>query len=219
MKSFDNTWEEIHAKQEWGKYPSESVVRFVARNYYNTDRKLVKILDFCCGAGSNTWYLAREGFDVYAFDGSKSAIKRCEQRLKLENLNAKLCVRDALDLDYGENYFDCIIDNVSIYSNIVNDIKKMYMQIYKFLKKGGKMFSTMFSTETTGYGNGIKLEEGTYENIEIGSLAGRGRVHFFEKQEIIKILEIIGFKNIVVDILYFTDRGCVIEQFLVQAEK
>lgn len=28
-------WENIHANQEWGKYPSEQVVRFVARNYYN----------------------------------------------------------------------------------------------------------------------------------------------------------------------------------------
>ena len=39
MKSFDNVWEEIHASQEWGKYPSEPVIRFVARNYYKKDRK------------------------------------------------------------------------------------------------------------------------------------------------------------------------------------
>ena len=86
MKSFDETWEEIHATQEWGKYPSESVIRFAARNYYKSDRKDVKILDFGCGGGSHTWYLAREGFDVYAFDGSQSAVKNVKVRLEQEGL-------------------------------------------------------------------------------------------------------------------------------------
>ena len=81
MKSFDTTWETIHATQEWGKYPAEPVIRFVARNYYNKVRITIKILDFCCGAGSNTWYLAREGFDVYAFDGSVSAVNKVEKLL------------------------------------------------------------------------------------------------------------------------------------------
>ena len=74
MESFDTIWETIHSKEEWGKYPSEPVIRFIARNYYKLDRSSVKILDFGCGAGSNTCYLARVGFDTFAFDGSRSAI-------------------------------------------------------------------------------------------------------------------------------------------------
>ena len=85
MKSFDNEWEKIHASQEWGKYPSENVIRFIARNYYSKDRLKTRILDFGCGAGSNTWYLAKEGFDVYAFDGSVSAVEKTKKRLKEEN--------------------------------------------------------------------------------------------------------------------------------------
>lgn len=54
MKSFDESWEKIHAQREWGKYPSEHVIRFVARNYYKNDRKATKALDVGCGAGANT---------------------------------------------------------------------------------------------------------------------------------------------------------------------
>ena len=100
MKSFDMVWEKIHATQEWGKYPSEPVIRFVARNYGKMDRDSIKILDFGCGGGSHTWYLAREGFDVYAFDGSKSAVRKVGERLGQEGLAADLRVRDALELDY-----------------------------------------------------------------------------------------------------------------------
>ncbi|ELB7666084.1 SAM-dependent methyltransferase, partial [Campylobacter upsaliensis] len=33
--SNEQIWEEIFSKKEWGKYPSESVIRFIARNFYN----------------------------------------------------------------------------------------------------------------------------------------------------------------------------------------
>ena len=100
MKSFSKEWEEIHRNQEWGKYPSEQLVRFIARNFYNKDRKNIKILDFGCGAGANTWFLAREGFDVYAFDGSESAVNRAKEYLNKDGYNfcygwngTRLCIR------------------------------------------------------------------------------------------------------------------------------
>ena len=114
MKSFDTTWEILHKRQEWGKYPTEPVIRFMARNFYNKDRKTIKVLDFCCGGGSHTWYLSKEGFDVYAFDGSESAVARVNNRLEKEGLKADLRVRDALELDYEDDFFDCVIDSVSI---------------------------------------------------------------------------------------------------------
>ena len=54
MKSFDEVWENIHATQEWGKYPSEQVIRFVARNYYRKERHSIKMLDFGVGGGETT---------------------------------------------------------------------------------------------------------------------------------------------------------------------
>ena len=82
-KSFNQEWETVHSTQEWGMYPTEHVIRLVARNYYKTlERSKVKMLDFGCGTGAHTWYLAREGFDAYAFDGSESTIKRAKERFE-----------------------------------------------------------------------------------------------------------------------------------------
>lgn len=219
MRSFDQTWEEIHAVQEWGKYPSESVIRFIARNYYMKERDKVKILDFGCGAGSHTWYLAKEGFDTYAFDGSKSAIEKVKLRLEEEKLLADLRVSDALELDYESDFFDCVIDSAAICANLYQDILSMYKHVYDLLKSGGKIFSISFTVNTTGYGMGVEIERNTFKDITEGSLAGRGTVHFFEQDEMKNILLDVGFKNIVIDILNFSDRGSIVEEFLVQAEK
>lgn len=219
-KSFDNTWEEIHKSQEWGKYPSEDIIRFVARNYYNKERKNIKILDFGCGAGANTWYLAREGFDTYAFDGSASAVMKAKLYLAKENLEAHFEVADALDISYENNFFDCIIDSAVVYANTIKNITDMYKKIYDLLVPAGKLFATgLFTPNTAGYGTGILLEKNTFKDLTEGALAGRGTVHFFEKEEILELLDSIGFHNINIDETKRTDRGKIVEYWIVSAEK
>ena len=95
-----DAWEYIHQNKEWGHYPAEHIIRFIARNYYDKDRRNIKILDFGCGTGANTWYLAREGFDTYAFDISETAVKKLNNFLAQEGLSAHTATRDGLDLDY-----------------------------------------------------------------------------------------------------------------------
>jgi hypothetical protein len=61
-QGWDPVWEQIFASREWGKYPPEHVVRFVARNFYRVpDRKQVRLLEVGCGPGANVW-ASSEGF-------------------------------------------------------------------------------------------------------------------------------------------------------------
>lgn len=46
-----DAWEQIHQSKEWGQYPSEHVISFIARNFYSAEREKIKILDFGCGGG------------------------------------------------------------------------------------------------------------------------------------------------------------------------
>lgn len=185
MKSFNEEWEQIHQSMEWGKYPSENVIRFVARNYYKKDRGHIRILDFGCGSGANTWFLAREGFDTYAFDGSKSAVEKAKAHLQAEGLfNVHFDVMDGTEILYENSFFDCVIDNVCIYANRLEHINEMFANVYRVLKPGGKLFSTCFGTGTTGYGEGEQIEKNTFCNIKRGPLADRVVVHFFSEDEL-----------------------------------
>lgn len=201
MGTFDKVWDEIHEETSWGRYPSEEVIRFIARNYYKIeDRKMVKLLDFGCGAGAVAWYMAREGFDVYAFDGSNNAIKKAIEMFAEENLTASFSVQDAGSLIYQEDMFDAIVDSATIYSNKLEDISKILKEVYRILKKDGKIISTgLFNSKTTGFGTGEYLAENTYRELTEGPLAHRGTVHFFKKEEIFSIWSSIGFREIKID--------------------
>lgn len=218
-KSFNEEWEYIHSTHEWGMYPSEHVIRFIARNYYEKKRSEVKILDFGCGGGAHTWYLAREGFDVYAFDGSKSAVEKAKNRLKREHLTAEIKVLDALDTDYPNDFFDAVVDNVCVYSNLLLNINTMYQNIYKMLKPGGRLLTTCFGKRTEGYGTGEMLEMDTYAHITEGALIGRGITHFFDKVSLDETLTLAGFKNINIDNILYTDNQVQVEQYIAIASK
>ncbi|NLI91359.1 MAG: class I SAM-dependent methyltransferase [Peptococcaceae bacterium] len=222
MKSFDTVWEEIHGEREWGKYPSEEVIRFIARNFYDKKKSGIKLLDAGCGTGAVTWFMAREGFEVYAFDGSEAAVCKARQRLQAEGLAAEVIRSDAAPMPYPDGFFDGVVDSAMLYANTVENIKAILKECCRVLKEGGRFFSTgLFKTGMTGYGTGEKLEENTYREITVGSLAHRGTAHFFEKEEIIQLWSGAGFKSIMVDSLERTDRGGTdrVSYFMAEAQK
>lgn len=194
-KSFDEYWEEVHSKTEWGQYPTEHVIRFIARNYYNTERMNTRILDFGCGGGAHTWYLARE------------------------HLKADLSVRDALLLDYPNEYFDAVVDNFCAFNNLLEIVSSMYEEMHTILKPDGKLLTAVFGKRTDGFGTGEKLEEDTYSNLECGTLKGRTKIHFFDINSLSKLLDECGFRNIKIDTIFYTDQGNKIELLIAKAEK
>lgn len=220
MESFDKIWEEIHSTYGWGKYPSENVIRFCARNFYKVSpRSNVKILDFGCGGGSNTWYMAREGFSTYAFDGSESAIKNTEMLLDRDGLSADLRVLDGINIDYESDFVDAVVDNACTYSNTLENILKMYKGCYRVLKHGGKFYTCVFSVKTKGYGTGIEIEPDTFKDITEGRLEGRGVIHFYKKEDINNILIDCGFDNIKINEYVYEDDGDQVGMYIITGEK
>lgn len=218
-KTISSEWEEIHSSRSWGHYPSESVIRFVSRNYYNKEREKIQILDFGCGQGAHTWYLAREGFNTYAFDGSESAIKKTKAYLKESNLKAHLKAADGVQINYPSEFFDAVIDSACIYSNTFQNIKIMYKIVFDYLKPGGMIYTSSFSTGTTGYATGEELENNTFNGVKSGPLSGLGITHFWNKTELHDTLANVGFRDIVIESNNYTDCGNTIDMLIATAVK
>lgn len=191
--SWQPLWNDIFASRSWGAYPSEHLIRFIAKNYYKVpERRKVKILDLGAGVGANTFYLAREGFDTYAVDGSAVAIEIIRKSLAQESLEASLMVGDVGNLQVEDEYFDCIVDINCIMCNTYEISKKIIAHAATKLKPGGRLFSMCAKQGSWGEGIGHKLSDDTYENASEGPYANMGIVRFLRKDQIDELFSPFG---------------------------
>lgn len=187
--AFDQAWERIFKAQSWGKYPTEEVIRFVASRFKDqSSRSQIRVLDLGCGGGAHTWFLAREGFDTYAIDGSESGIRQTEALLRAEGVKANLTVGDFTKLDYPAEFFDAVIDSSAVQHNTLRDIRTVHSQIWKILKPGGYFCGILINTQTTGREATEQLDENTFRNFQDGIIQSELLVHFFTEVEIRDLL-------------------------------
>lgn len=189
--SWDAVWEKVFQEQEWGKYPGEDLIRFIARNFYSTpNRNEIKLLEVGCGTGANLWYAAREGFSVYGIDGSTIAINRAIDRLDCEcpGWSGRLMVGDILQLPFPDHFFDAVIDNEAVYCNSFSHSQDIYNEMARVTKKGGKLFSRTFATGSWGDQTGEKVGHNAYV-VNEGPLAGKGFSRFTDYKEIPELIQ------------------------------
>lgn len=184
--SWDPVWEKVFATQDWGKYPGEELIRFVARNFYKApERSKVRLLEIGCGSGANLWFLAREKFCVYGVDGSTTAIQKARKRLDEEypGWQGELIIGDILKLPFPNDYFDGVIDNEAVCCNQFEDACQIYKELARVTKPGGKMFARTFAKGTWGEGIGEQVGHNAWIVAE-GPLAGIGVNRFTKLEEI-----------------------------------
>ena len=221
--SWDPVWEQVFKSREWGKYPPEDLIRFVARNFYAArDRSQVKLLELGCGTGANIWYMAREGFDVYGVDGSSTAITRAKQRLDAERLSVNLKVGDITNLEQlfpSAGQFDAIIDVCCLQCNRVSDVKRILSNVLSRLRPGGKVFSMLLAGDSMGRDSGREIESGTFVDITKGPYAGIGLNHFFTLNEVKQLFSALTSLQVEYSIRSFNQRKDTNKHWVVQGTK
>jgi len=177
-------WDEIFTALEWGRYPPEELIRFMARHYYKTpNRGNVKVLELGCGPGANLWYLAREGFNAWGVDLSEVAIAHAKERLLREKVEAWLFQESVMEI--SKNFqlctFDAVIDVCCLqHLDSSVDIEAALAGAKAVLKVGGRIFSMLLASgssdlpfEKIGQVNRFTLSEveelfSGFEGIKIG---------------------------------------------------
>lgn len=217
-------WEKIFQENEWGKYPPVPLIRFIAKNFYKAaDKKAVKILEIGSGTGANLWFCAREGFSVYALEGSQSAMQKMLERFNEENLSDAILGTEVGDyfekLDLlKDNSFDAVIDVESLYCNHFSKSKEIVQKAFAKLKPGGVMFSMTFAEGTWG----LEGEECDYHALipTEGPMGGKGFTRYTTKEDIEKLYKFPN--NKITDIQrqeLHLDDSKVIKEWIVELQK
>ncbi len=187
IKIWNPVWDSIYQNQEWGKYPGESLIRFIAKHFYNNNRSQTRLLEVGCGPAANVWYMSREGFDVFGIDGSKIAIEKGKKRLAEENLSATLIVGDIINLPFEDNLFDGVIDVECLYCMSTANTEKILNHIKRVLKPGGIFYSRTFSDNFFIGSNPNQLSKFEYKNVFEGPQANHGFIRLIDKNEIMRL--------------------------------
>jgi SAM-dependent methyltransferase len=189
----DPVWERIHSTREWGKYPPEALIRFMATRFRDRpERKDVKILDLCCGLGSAAWLFAREGFQTSAIDAAPSAIRRLSDRLAAEGLHADLHVGDvvtSLPDIFQPRTFDVVVEVRSLCALPRAEAQKVSADVASLLKPGGCFFSMTFDVTCWGHGLGTQVEPHGFTDIPEGPFKGMGFARFEPRERLPALYE------------------------------
>ena len=143
--AWDEVWERIFREREWGRYPQEDVVRFVARSFYAApDHAAVKILEIGCGPGSGTsWFIAREGFSLTGIDASPTAVDKARERFAAEGLRGEFVLGPAERLPFPDASFDAVVANFGIHH--VERPERAIAQARRVLAPGGTFAFTFWA--------------------------------------------------------------------------
>jgi SAM-dependent methyltransferase len=218
--TWDPVWESIFQSREWGKYPPEHVIRFVAQNFYRAkDRGKVRLMEIGCGPGVNIWFMAREGFSVSGIDGSASAIQAARQRQSGEGILADLRVGDFAHLPWPDDSFDGVVENVSLYTNPWTAIQRALSEVLRVLRPGAPFLSSFFTDRTWGYGTGEMVELDGFIELREGPLAGAGFCLFLKRARVPELFQ--DFCNLNVERVSRTmgAEQYFIEQFVITCRK
>lgn len=104
-----------------------------------------KALDICCGAGTNTVYLAKKGFKVTGIDISSKAIEYAREKAERANVKIRLMVQNFLALPFEGEEFDFVFDMGCFHHVEIEDRDTFIGGVFRVLKKGGLYLMTCFS--------------------------------------------------------------------------
>jgi len=143
-------------------YPSEHVVRFLAKTYGDIDKSTVKLLDFGCGSGRNTYMMLEQGYNVYAVDCNEFSLEIVRGMAESQGKTITTKRNDETDIPFEDDLFDCIIAFGATF--LLPDAKRRVLMsnLSRVLKPSGKLFANWRTTNDFLYQKGKEIEKDVY---------------------------------------------------------
>ena len=147
-----------------------------------------KALDICCGAGTNTVYLAQKGFLVTGIDISSKAIEYAKKKAEQANVKIRFIEQNFLELPFEDEEFIFVFDMGCFHHVKIEDRSTFIRGVHRVLKKGGYYLMVCFSCKNGPAWNHFTKKQilqlfsdyfGVKEIKHISSVEGNGYRRYF----------------------------------------
>lgn len=127
-----------------------------------------RILELGAGIGSDTLFLAGQGFKVMATDFSQSALNKLEETAG-ENTHTETRQFDLSDpFPFEDQSFDVVYAHLALHYFNRQTTQQIYDEIYRVLKPGGIIAVLLNSVTDSEYGTGRQLEDDYFYIPNVG---------------------------------------------------
>ena len=157
-----------------------------------------RILDLGCGDGRHVVHFAQQGYTVYGLDIAFWGVRRAQEWLVREKLEAELVCGNMAELPWSDKAVDAVVSTQVIYHNRLVGIRKTLSEVHRILREEGFFFATMLKYPPMGrwVGEFEEIETRTYVRKE-GFEKGLPH-HFFtegELRELLQGFEVLSFET------------------------
>lgn len=144
----------------------------------------MRIMDFGCGTGLVSLPLAGKVAHILALDSSAGMIEVVEDKLRKEQIdNVEARCADIISDDLPAE-FDLILTSMTLHH--IEDIEPIIVRFHRLLKKGGRVAIA-----------DLDAEDGSFHRHDSGE-----KHHGFDRHDLRRSLQGIGFGNIDVDTVH-----------------
>lgn len=161
MQDSREQWISLHQNNRYRpKYPSETVVQFVFRNFVRDGK--TKVLDLGCGAGRHVFFMGKENIVPYGLDFSDEGIRYTKEMLiaqGMEQYVSNMQVGTLTALPYEDDFFDGIVCYGSLYYLDWKSIQKAASEMYRVLKKVENYFCLCVQQRTIGLKQNVHCQK------------------------------------------------------------
>jgi len=135
-----------------------------------------KVLDFGCGNGVHSFWLAEAGAEVIGIDLSQKSLELARERAKKQTkgIGPQFLVMDCEKLEFADNSFDIIFDG-GTFSSL--DLQKVFPELARVLRPGG----FVVGIETLGHNPLINAKRKL--NTLVGKRTGWAASHIVQMQD------------------------------------
>ncbi len=150
--------------------------------YINLDKN-AKIIDLCCGQGRHAFLFAREGFEVFGFDLSRTLLQVA--KYKKDQSNNTFFIQADMRYIPAMHSFDLLLNLFTSFGYFETDIenKTVFQQFHQALKTGGYFVFDYFHTPY------ILANLERYKSEQIGDLTVE-QERFIEGSRVQKIIRL-----------------------------
>ncbi len=150
MEELQRRWDEVYQELKLEELPWETIEPDEVLAELIESEKVVKgnVLDICCGAGTQSIYMSKNGFKVVGIDISPTAIKLARKRAKKVDAEVNFVIGNSFQLPFDEKSFDFVFDRGCFHHVPVGYREDYINGVYRALKTKGKFYLSCFSQRT-----------------------------------------------------------------------